>query len=130
MWKILVVDDDYASRLLLIELLRDVAVCDAAANGREGVEAYNIAVEKDEPYDLILLDIAMPEVDGMSFLGMVRENEEKSGVRLGEGVPVIMVTAFPNFSFKAFNRGCDDYILKPVDGKKLVEKVKEKLEGK
>ena len=123
MWKVLIVDDVFVNRQLLVEILNDIAKCDVAANGKEAIEALNYARESD-PYDLILLDIAMPEISGLEFLELLRENEKKAGISLGDGVPVIMVTAHKESFIKAFNDGCDDYILKPIDPDILVKKVK------
>lgn len=127
MWKILVVDDNFTNRQLIVEVLREVAHCDAAVNGREAFEAFRISLEKNKPYDMILLDIAMPELDGLSLLGMVREVEKAAGIPVGDGVPVIMVTAFDKPFMQAFNAGCDDYILKPVDPGQLLHKVSIRL---
>ena len=126
MWKILVVDDNFANRQLILEILRNFAVCDVAVNGREAIEAYNQSLQKTK-YDLILLDIAMPEIDGLEFLKMLRDNEAKAGIFEGEGLPVIMVTAYREPFIEAFNQGCDDYILKPIDPDKLIKKIKEKI---
>jgi len=126
MWKILIVDDAFANRQLILEILKEVAQCDVASNGKEAIEAVNYARDKDA-YDLILLDIAMPEVNGLEFLHLLRETEKNAGIDLGEGVPVIMVTAHKKPFIEAFNEGCDDYILKPIDAGKLIQKIKDKL---
>lgn len=128
MWKILVVDDNFANRQLMVEVLREDAVCDIATNGREAFEAYQLSLEKKDHYDLVLLDIAMPEVDGLAFLNMVREVEKRANVRVGEGLPIVMVTAFDKPFMQAFNAGCDDYILKPIDPGQLLHKIKMKLQ--
>ena len=127
MWKILVVDDNFANRQLLIELLADQAKCDVAANGNEAIDAYNVSIEHKQPYDLILLDIAMPEVNGLEFLKMVRDGEKRAGILLAEGIPIIMVTAFKEPFMDAFNKGCDDYVMKPIDPDDLIQKIEKKL---
>ena len=126
MWKILVVDDNFTNRQLILEILKELAVCDLASNGREAIEAYNQSLKKGG-YDLVLLDVAMPEIDGVEFLKKVRENEKKAGILLGEGLPIIMVTAFKEPFKEAFSYGCDDYIVKPIDPDQLISKIKEKL---
>jgi len=98
--------------------------------GTEAVEAYTISLNEGEPYDIILLDIAMPEVDGIQVLDTVRSMESKRGVLVGEGIPVIMVTAFKEHFMKAFNKGCDDYILKPFDAATVIEKISAVLAGR
>ena len=128
MWKLLVVDDDFANRQLIIDMLEGRAQCDVAVNGKEAVEAYNISVETQNRYQLILLDIAMPEMDGLQFLEIVREHEKKAGIQIGQGIPIIMVTAYKQPFLEAFNLGCDDYILKPVNPDELITKITKKLD--
>ncbi len=128
MWKILVVDDVLANRTLIVDTLHDYANCDIATNGKEAIEAVNLSLHKDK-YDLILLDIAMPEMDGLEFLKLLRANELKNGTQLGDGIPVIMVTAFKDPVLESFNEGVDDYIVKPVDPDLLIRKIEEKLGG-
>jgi len=120
--KILVVDDQIANRQLIQEILRKNADCDMAANGKEAIEACEIAKERI-PYDIVLLDISMPEMNGLEFLDYLRNQEQKKGVSFGEGLPVIMVTAYKEEFMKAYNRGCDDYVLKPIDPSILRNKI-------
>ena len=127
MWKILVVDDDFDNRRLLVEILRDRAQCDVAANGEEACHAFNKAFTENMPYDLILLDVAMPDIDGLQVLERIRSFEEEHGVKLGSGVPIIMVTAHPIAFTKSFVKGCDDFIIKPVKAPVLIEKIENKL---
>jgi len=130
MWKILVVDDDFVSRKLMLEILKDKAKCDVAATGREAIEAYNVSIRENDIYDLILLDISMPDIEGLEVLKKIRENEERAGILLGEGIPIIMVTAHEEPYITAFNRGCDDYMLKPINASVLLGKIKGKLQKK
>ncbi len=127
MWKVLVVDDNFANRQLILDALEGMARCDVAVNGKEAIEAYNSSSKTDDKYQLILLDIAMPEVNGLEFLKILREHEKSEGIELGDGMPVIMVTAFKQPFIEAFDRGCDDYIIKPVDPDDLILKIKEKI---
>ena len=124
------VDDDFDNRKLLVEILRCHAECDVAANGTEACRAFGLSQEEQKPYDMILLDVAMPDMDGIEVLARIREREEQQGVLLGNGVPIIMVTAHPIAFTKSFIQGCDDFIIKPVDAVKLIEKIKTRLEGK
>lgn len=127
MFRALVVEDDFVSRKLITEIIKHKLNYDVAVNGREAVAAVAAAVENGEPYDLIFMDIAMPEMDGIQALKLIREDEEARGVVLGHGVPVIMVTAYDEPFLDAFNSGCDDYIVKPIDVASLMRKVEEKL---
>jgi len=126
MYRILIVDDNFENRQLLAEILREVSECDFAANGLEAVEAYNLSLKKD-PYNLILLDIEMPGINGLEILKKIRESEESAGITLGNGIPIIIVTAYEKRFTEAYNNGCDDYILKPIDPDILVKKIEQKI---
>jgi CheY-like chemotaxis protein len=126
MWKILIVDDNKENRDLAVEILRDVAECDIASSAHEAIEAYNRSLN-EKPFDAILLDIEMPEVGGLELLRMIRQSEEAVNIPLGEGVLIIMVTAHKTPFLEAFYQGCNDYILKPIDPQKLIQKIEIKL---
>ena len=88
--KTLIVDDDFTNRLLLQELLRPHGQSHVAVNGREAVDAVGVALEAKEPYDLICLDIMMPEMDGQEALGKIRALEEKHRLKVGiKGAKII-----------------------------------------
>ena len=73
--KALIVEDDFTSRLLLQGLLQPFGVCHVCINGKEAVEAFKIALDQKEPYDLVCLDIMMPEMDGQTALKEIRAIE-------------------------------------------------------
>jgi len=127
MYRILIVDDNFENRQLLAEILREVAECDFAANGLECVNAYNLSLKNEAPYSLILLDIEMPGINGLEILKKIRDSEKAAGIRLGEGIPIIIVTAYEKRFLEAYNFGCDDYILKPIDPDILIKKIEEKM---
>ena len=127
MWKILIVDDNSENRQLLVEILRDVAECDAVGNAKDAFEAYKKSLGA-KPHQLILLDIEMPEVDGLEILRTIRQDEKSRGIPLGDGVPIIMVTAHKKPFLNAFYQGCTDYILKPIDAQKLIDKIQQRIE--
>lgn len=123
MWKILVIDDDFGTRMLLREFLKDFANCVGMAHGAEGIEAYKLSVNENKSFDAILLDINMPQVGGMSVLKKIRAWEASKGIELGEGVPIIMVTGKKESVVDAFKFGCDDYIVKPINKADLIHKL-------
>jgi len=126
MYRILIVDDNFENRQLLAEILREVAECDFAANGMEAIDAYNLSLKKN-PYSLILLDIEMPGINGLEILQKIRASEQKAGISLGNGVPIIIVTAYEKRFVEAYNYGCDDYVLKPIDPDVLIKKIEQKI---
>ncbi|MGL1901768.1 MAG: response regulator [Fibrobacterales bacterium] len=125
--KILIVDDSFVSRKLLKVILASLGDCDFASNGNEAVEAVTLAYSEKTPYDLICLDVMMPEVDGHEALKRIREHEEEIAVDIAHGVKVIMITAMDDEGsiFQAFRSGCEMYILKPIESSKIIEAVQE-----
>ena len=120
--KMLIVEDDLPSYKILEEYLSEYGDCTIVANGAEGVEAFKNALDAGSPYDLICLDIMMPEMDGHEALKTVRQIEQQHGIFDPGGVSVIMTTAKDRSRdmIEAFDEGCASYIVKPVDHEKLV----------
>ena len=129
MWKILVVEDDESSRKLLIKTLKGKAFCLEATTGREAIDLYNLSIREKAKYDLILLDIMMPDMDGIEVLQTIREKEERGHIDKKKRIPVIMVTVKSEKQavLEACKKGCDDYIVKPIDTDIIVEKIEKIL---
>ncbi|MDD3375075.1 MAG: response regulator [Candidatus Omnitrophica bacterium] len=127
MWKVLVVDDNKNNCDLLVSTLDGLAACDVCQNGEDALSAYKKSVDEKSPYQAILLDVAMPGIDGIDVLKSIRNKEEERGVSEGKGVPIFMVTAHKEHFMDAFNIGCTEYILKPIEPDKVIFKLKEKL---
>ncbi len=123
MHRILIVDDSFTNRQVVAEILREVAPCDFAATGKEAIDAYNLSLQKEKPYSLILLDIELPQVNGLEILDKIRKSEKTAGIALGEGIPIIIVTAYEERFLEAFEKGCDDYVLKPIETDVLLKKI-------
>ena len=123
--KCLIVEDDFAARKLLQVYLSNYADCFIAVNGHEAVEAIREALEEGESYDLICLDIMMPEMDGHKALEAIRQVEKEQGIRGLDGVKVIMTTALDDSAniMGAFRTGCEAYIVKPIRKEKLLEEM-------
>lgn len=127
--KILVVEDDYASRKFMMNYISKYGECDGTVDGEEAVEAYMMAIEDDEPYDLIFLDVMMPVMDGYQVLKSIREIEKQRKIARDDRVKIIMMTALSEERNvkKAFELECEAYCAKPVNLEKL-ESVLKKLE--
>lgn len=112
--KILIVDDEKNHRMMLNLHLADAGYAtDEAENGLQALEK----LEQDS-FDLILLDMKMDVMDGLTFLGMMN--------RRGLSVPVIVITAFSTVktAVESMKLGAADYLTKPVDIPQLMETVK------
>lgn len=119
--KILLAEDDYATRKFMTSFLSKYGECDVAVDGMEAVDAYLMALEDGEPYDLICLDIMMPAMDGYQVLMSIRNMEKERQISADEGVKVIMTTALneeQNVKM-AFDLGCSVYSGKPINQDKF-----------
>ena len=124
--KILIVDDDFISRNLLQEVLKDYGSTHFAANGKEAVKAVRAAMVSGKPYNLICLDIMMPEMDGQQALKQIRNLEEAEGITSTNGAKIIMTTALgdPKNAITSFKSLCDGYVVKPIDVNKLLRELR------
>jgi two-component system chemotaxis response regulator CheY len=121
--KTLIVEDDFVSRTVLDEILEPFGKRDVAVNGKEAVEAFGLALEKEEPYDLVCLDIMIPELTGQEALVEMRKIEEANNVPHRERAKVVMTTALGDFENikTAFKEQCEAYLVKPLNKKKVTE---------
>ncbi|MBF0153020.1 MAG: response regulator [Magnetococcales bacterium] len=126
--KCLIVDDVIENRRLLHTILLPCGPCDMAIDGLEAVKFVEAALDEQEPYDLILLDIMMPKLDGQSALIKIRALEKEHGITGAHESVIIMVTAndSPLAAIEAFFKGyCTDYLMKPITRQSLMDKLKE-----
>ena len=110
---ILVMEDDVNIQELIVEFLKAEGYdVDYASDGLEGIQLF-----KKKEYDLVLLDIMMPNLDGYSVCKMIRQTSN---------VPIIFLTALNEESnqLKGFELECDDYITKPFSFNLLIQRVK------
>ena len=126
--KILIAEDDFASRKFMLRFLSQYGECDVTVDGMEAVDAFTMALDADEGYDLVCLDIMMPELDGYQALKQIREYEKEKGISEDDGAKIIMSTALNEGRnvTKAFELGCVAYAGKPIDQDKF-ENVLRKL---
>ncbi|MDE6015267.1 MAG: response regulator [Acetatifactor sp.] len=126
--KILLAEDDFASRKFMDNYLSRYGECDVTVDGEEAVDAFMMALEDGEPYDLICLDVMMPVLDGYQVLKAIRDIEAQRKISKEQRVKVIMTSALNeerNVKM-AFELGCEAYSGKPVDVEKF-EMVLKKL---
>ncbi|GAB6059294.1 response regulator [Desulfonatronum parangueonense] len=125
--RFLIVEDDFTSRLMLQRIVKPYAQCDLAVNGEEALEAFKLAHEENQPYDLILMDIMMPVKDGQQALLDIREHERAMGLGHKEEVRVIMLTALgdpKNVVDAYYKGGASSYLVKPIDKGLLLEVIR------
>jgi len=106
-YKILIVEDEDINYMYLETFLLDMNLnldISHALDGQEGVDF----VKKDSSFDLILMDLRMPEMDGFKATKMIKE--------LAPQIPIVVQTAFisPDDRRLAWEAGCNDFISKPI----------------
>jgi two-component system, chemotaxis family, chemotaxis protein CheY len=124
--KMLVVEDEFTCRLLLQEHLRPYGTTHAAVTGKEAVEAVKAAMDASDPYDLICMDVMMPEMDGQEAVVKIRAMEKERGVSWENGVKIVMTTALDDVKnvSMAYGNLCDGYLVKPIHQDVLTEELK------
>jgi len=126
--KILIAEDDFACRKLLQSFLSEYGDCFVVINGLEAVQAVQEALGEGQPYDLICLDIMMPEMDGHEALESIRKIENERGIVGLDGVKVIVASALDDSAsvMGEFKSGREAWIVKPFSKRNLLEEM-EKL---
>lgn len=125
--RVLIVEDDFASRRILQTFLNAYGECHVAVNGVEAVEAFQQAWQESNPYDLICMDIMMPEMNGQDALRKIRDMEKQMGISSDDEVKVIMTTALDKSKevVKAFYEGgVSAYFVKPFQLEDLEKELK------
>ena len=126
--KCLIAEDHLLSRRILKELLSPQFDCDIAVNGQEAIDSFVLAHESKRPYEVIFLDIMMPEVDGLDALQCIRALERNMEIPHTLAVKIVITTALddPQTVFKSFNKGeADAFIVKPLIRHKLIKELRD-----
>ncbi len=119
MIRILIIEDESKIQEILTEFLQEYGyTVDKAGDGIEG-----LVMCKKNKYDLILLDIMMPKIDGFAVLEMLRQDSD---------IPVIMITAMEDeeYQIKGFDLMADDYIVKPFSMNLVIRRIEAVLRRK
>ena len=122
----MIVDDDPISRGVLANILKDIGDCEKISNGSEAILAFESKVSTKDRYDIITLDISMPDISGLTVLYKMRKVETQYNVPEEERAKIIMVTADGNRDHikTAISEKCTYYIVKPFSRDEIMEKFK------
>lgn len=122
----LVVDDELVSRTKLETLMSTFGPCQAAENGGQALSLFQKAMNAGQGFDLVMLDIDMPDMQGTEVLARLRTLEKDGGGSAGLLTPVVMVTAQADQDhvMTCIQKGCNDYITKPFN----IHIIKDKLD--
>ena len=124
--KILLVEDELTSRRTLISFLHPIGEVDICVNGNIALNVAKKALENNQPYELIFLDIMISNLDGISTLKKIRQLETQHGVKEHAKSKVIMTSANTDKDviLKAAQAGCTSYMIKPIDKKRLYNEIR------
>ena len=117
--RILIVDDDETIRTTMKAILEDEGyLVDLASTGEEAIQ-----LTMKTTYNIALLDIRLPDMEGVELLKLMRDNVPRTRK--------VMVTGYPSMqnAIAALNKNADAYLLKPLDNDKLLNLVKEQLDA-
>jgi len=124
---ILVVDDEPEILMgLSSRLIRVGYKVECVGTGKKATAAF-VESYYDQPFDIILLDIGLPDISGVDVLKTIRQEEEIRGLKYENGVKIIIQTGLKESWMETFNQGCDDFIVKPYSFEGLLKMIKEKL---
>ena len=124
--RVIVVDDDPASRQVLAAHLAGLAETVLCGSGAEAVDAASAAIASGAPFDVVFLDIIMPHMDGHETLVRLREVEDDAGVAPENRMRAVMVTSMDdetNTMTALFDGQVAAYLVKPPNRSELLEKL-------
>ncbi len=120
--RILLAEDNVTNQIVALSVLKKLGFhADAVANGREAVKALSTV-----PYDLVLMDVQMPDMDGFEATRLVRAPGSPA---LDRRVPIVAMTAhaLKGDRERCLDAGMDDYVAKPINAQELLEAVEKQL---
>lgn len=118
----LIIDDEEMSRTLLVTFLQQFGTCDEAVDGCEALELFDKAVAT-APYDLVCLDIYMPNLDGQQTLLELRKLEKAFNAKRSK-IFIVSSSRSRDDLTKALQGKCDDFIRKPFQPQELLRLLK------
>ena len=124
--RILLAEDDFVTHKFMTNFLSKYGECDVTVDGMEAVDAFMMALEDDDPYQLVCLDIMMPVMDGYQALMGIRNLEKERNIPKDKEAKVIMTTALNDEGNvkMAFELGCTVYSGKPIDQERFEQVLK------
>ena len=119
-FKVLVIDDDYINRKLLVEILRKKLYKVETIESVDGEDAI-YTIEKEKDIQFILLDIEMPKINGLDFLDIYMNNKNI------KKVPIIAISSNDLRKKESLEKGASQFITKPITERKLMEAIRSSL---
>ncbi len=125
--KTLVVEDEKIIQYLLEVFLKEYGPCVVTDNVKDALDIFKNAFNMNEPFDLVTLDIMLPDGNGQNILKGIRKIEKSKKILGLSGVKTIIISALGDKDniLGAFKEQCDGYIVKPVDKEKITAQLQE-----
>lgn len=124
--KILIAEDQNISREMLVKMLANIGQIEAFATGLDALKAFEDALDKSAPFQIMISDISMPVMSGLELLKAVRASENKKKIDKQNRIRVLMFTSYADRDtiISCYRAGCDDYAVKPFNKKVVIDKIK------
>jgi two-component system, chemotaxis family, chemotaxis protein CheY len=121
--RVLIIEDDPTARLMLKSILCKFADVTESTNGSEGMQAFYSALKDGSGFDLVCLDIGLPDVQGNDLLRLIREAEAE---KLTKRSVVVVMTASHESEIiqEMLTLGADGYLVKPINRIKLIVRLR------
>jgi HD-like signal output (HDOD) protein/FixJ family two-component response regulator len=115
--RILIVEDEMVSRTKLELIMEHFGDCKTQEHGDDALAAFHEAHRDDNPFNLIMLDINLPGMDGIQLLSAIRNAEKELNLEKSCKAKILMTTSYRDKDrvVASIQSGCDDYIGKPFD---------------
>ena len=106
-------------------IMQNFGKCKVVESGKKAISAFKKAWESWTPFDLITLDVSMPEMDGIEVVYKIREIEKENKVPKEKQVKILMVTSHSDKDtiVNCVQAGCDDFVVKPFNKETISEKI-------
>ena len=126
--RILLAEDDFVTRKFMSNFLSKYGECDVTVDGMEAVDAFMMALEEGNPYDLVCLDIMMPVMNGLEATKAIRELPREDA----KTIPIIAITAnaFNEDVEKSKQAGMNAHLTKPLRANEIIGVVSEYINTK
>ena len=126
--RVLIADDEKVCRIKLKLIMENFGECESVDNGKDAVAMFHNAHQQGTPFSLIMLDLDMPDLDGLQVLSEIITAQTKLGVPKTQKAKVLMVSSSTDkdLVLRCIQSGCDDFIAKPF-GINIVSKKLSKL---
>jgi two-component system chemotaxis response regulator CheY len=123
--RILIAEDDETCSLILNSLLKPYGTSIIVEDGEAAIKVFTTALVKQQPFDLVCLDIKMPGLDGQACLRSIRAIEQGFDRTGGAGAKILMTTGLnaPDMIMSAFRSQCEGYLVKPIQQEKLTSQL-------